>query len=841
MLRTVIPCAIALLLASASGHAAETKVEVLDRPALGTVNEHYVGNRPPLQATAFLKLPVGAVTPGGWLREIMQRQRQGLTGHLSAISAWLQKEDNAWLSADGRGAWGWEEVPYWLKGYGNLGYILSDEAMIEEARTWIEAAFESQRETGDFGPIRRFQDDDSQDFWGNMIMLFCLQSYYEYSGDQRVLELMTEYFRYQLTVPDKALLTHYWQRMRGGDNLHSIFWLYNRTGDEWLLELAAKMHRNTADWTMENDLPNWHNVNVAQGFREPAQYWQLSGEASHLRATYRDFRLIREQYGQVPGGMFGSDEICRPGFDDPRQGIETCGIVEQMFSDELLHRLTGDPFWADHCELVAFNTLPAAFMPDMKSLRYLTSPNMAVSDSANHSPGIHNAGPFLMMNPFSSRCCQHNHTQGWPYFCESLWAATPDNGVVAALYAPCEVTVCVGAGQGTLVTIAEQTRYPFEDTIEFSVDTPRAVRFPLYVRVPAWCWQPALAINGKRVEFANATGRYIRLEREWRAGDRVSLRLPMELAVKIWEKNHGSVSVSYGPLTFSLRIGEEYRRFDSIETAIGDSQWQAGADPEQWPSWEIHPTGPWNYGLELAGENPAASFTVERRPWPKDDFPFTEDAAPLLLRAQGRRIPGWQLDRYGLCAPLQDSPVRSVEPIEDLTLIPLGAARLRISAFPVLGTGPEATDWQPPVTPKRLYEAHASHCCPNDSTAAIADDLIPTESNDHTIPRHTFWPHEGTKEWLEARFETPHEVSEVSVYWFDDSPHNGGCSPPNGWSLLYLDGAGAWQDVNTAGAHGVAADRFNTVTFQPVRTKALRLEVELREGRSAGVLEWQVR
>ncbi len=841
MPRTVIVFAAALLLGAASSPAAETKLEVLDRPDLAAVNEHYVGNRAPLQATAFLKLPVGAVRPGGWLRESMQRQRQGLAGRLGEISAWLQKDDNAWLAADGQGAWGWEEVPYWLKGYGDLGYILRDEAMIEESRTWIEATLASQRQDGDFGPIRRFQDDGSRDFWANMIMLFCLQSYYEYSGDERVLELMTEYFRYQLTVPDEAMLTHYWQRMRGGDNLHSIFWLYNRTGDRWLLDLAAKMHRNTADWTMEDDLPNWHNVNIAQGFREPAQYWQLSGDVEHLRATYRDFHLIREQYGQVPGGMFGSDEVCRPGFDDPRQGIETCGIVEQMFSNELLHRLTGDPFWADHCELIAFNTLPAAFMPDMKSLRYFTCPNMAVSDRKNHSPGIHNAGPFLMMNPFSSRCCQHNHTQGWPYFCESLWAATPDNGVVAALYAPCEVTVRVGAGEGALVTIAEHTRYPFEDTIEFSIQTPHTVRFPLYLRIPSWCRQPALALNGKRVAVANAAGRYVRLEREWRAGDRVSLRLPMELSVTRWEKNHGSASVNYGPLTFSLGIGEEYRRVDSIATAIGDSQWQQGADPEEWPSWEIHPTGPWNYGLELNDDDPAASFTLKRRAWPGDDFPFTEDAAPITLKVKGRRIPAWRLDRFGLCAPLQDSPVRSQEPIEELTLIPLGAARLRISAFPVIGTGPEARDWQPPLIPKRLYEAHASHCYPYDTTAALADDLLPADSNDHAIPRHTFWPHKGTEEWLEARFEGPREISESSVYWFDDSPHDGGCSPPRAWELLYLDETGVWRTIETVGAGGMATDRFNTVTFKPLRTTALRLQVTLREGRSAGVLEWRIR
>ena len=112
--------------------------------------------------------------------------------------------------------------------------------------------------------------------------------------------------------------------------------------------------------------------------------------------------------------MFGADENARLGYIDPRQGVETCGLVEQMASDEIMLCMTGDPMWAEHCEEVAFNSYPAAVMPDFKALRYITCPNHAISDSKNHHPGIDNRGPFLSMNPFSSRCCQHNHAQGWP-------------------------------------------------------------------------------------------------------------------------------------------------------------------------------------------------------------------------------------------------------------------------------------------------------------------------------------------------------------------------------------------------------------------------------------------
>lgn len=127
--------------------------------------------------------------------------------------------------------------------------------------------------------------------------------------------------------------------------------------------------------------------------------------------------------------------------------------------------MTGDPLWAEHCEEVAFNSYPVAVMPDFKALRYITCPNHVVSDSKNHHPGIDNRGPFLSMNPFSSRCCQHNHAQGWPYFAEHLVLATPDNGVATALYAACKAVVKVADGKE--ITLYEETNYPLRKTSVF--------------------------------------------------------------------------------------------------------------------------------------------------------------------------------------------------------------------------------------------------------------------------------------------------------------------------------------------------------------------------------------
>lgn len=661
-------------------------------------NSWYVGNRKPLVPAKYIKLPVGSIEPGGWLKVYLDRQRSGLNGQLGNISAWLQKGDNAWLSADGKGKWGWEEVPYWLKGFGNLAYVLKDPDLIKEAKIWIEAILASQKENGDFGPHNL--DNGKQDFWPNMIALYCVQSYYEFTGDKRIINFMSRYFKYQMTVRDQDFMKGYWQGLRSGDNLYSVIWLYNRTGDPSLLDLGEKIHRCGVSWTTRDNelvvtgeerkkypawwslLPDWHNVNLAQGFREPAIYSQISHNPDDVQASYEVFQIIREHFGQVPGGMYGADENARPGYDDPRQAIETCGIVEQMNSNENLLCITGDNFWADHTENVAFNTYPASTMPDFKSLRYLTAPNMVLCDDQNHSPGIDNAGPFLMMNPFSSRCCQHNHGQGWPYFAENLWLATPDNGVFAALY--CESKVNVKVGKGTNVEISETTRYPFDSTMLFVMKMDSPEEFPLYLRVPKWCAGAKVKINGTAFATTAKAGGNIRINRLWNSGDRIELTLPMKISLTNWVKNHNSMSVNYGPLTFSLKIKEEYVKKESGKTAVRDSKWQEGVDASQWPSWEIHPASDWNYGLVLDPKEPLKSFTIVHRPWPQSGFPFTLDEVPLSLEVKARQIPEWKLDQYNLCGVLTDGPVKSSSPEVKVELVPMGAARLRISAFPII-------------------------------------------------------------------------------------------------------------------------------------------------------------
>lgn len=186
--------------------------------------------------------------------------------------------------------------------------------------------------------------------------------------------------------------------------------------------------------------------------------------------------------------------------------------------------------------------------------------------------------------------------------------------------------------------------------------------------------------------------------------------------------------------------------------------------------------------------------------------------------------------------PLQAGPAKSDQPTETVTLIPMGAARLRITSFPTVGDGPEAHTW---VAPRGSgWKVSASHVFGGDTVDALDDGLEPARSADDTIPRFTWWDHRGTIEWVQYDFPAPVSVHAVSVYWFDDTGH-GGCRVPRSWRLLSKDGD-AWKPVEETSAYGTQRNQYNRLTFAPVTTTGLRLEAQLQDGFSGGILEWKI-
>lgn len=797
-----------------AAEAATRGVKTVPVAPPGVSSGWYTPNRAPLEPAAFMKLPLGSIKPGGWLRHQLDLELNGLCGRYPEVSEYLKYDGNGWVDPTSNS--GWEEVTYWLRGLADLGYVTGDARSTALANKWITGMIASQQPDGWFGPKEaRKSLDGMPDFWPHMPALYAIRSYYEVTGDARVLPFLTKFFALQNQQPP-ALFTKGWASTRWGDNIDAIYWLYNRTGDAFLLDLVRKIHANCYDWT--DGPPNLHNVNFAQGFREPAQFGVVAKDPKYLQATKRQYDTVMGEFGQMAGGGFAGDENARHGYRDPRQGFETCGIAEYMLSFQILTRQYGEPVWMDRCEELAFNMMPAAFDAQQKVTHYATSMNIAQIDNNPKTHGqFQNGFAMQAYKPgiHDYRCCPHNYGMAWPYYAENLWHATADKGLAANLYAASEVTAQVG--DGTRVTITQQTEYPFGDTVTLTLSSPKTVAFPLYLRIPRWCEDATVRVNGKPLHAAPTPGSYLVVNRTWKSGDTVALHLPMTVRVRRWTTNQNAVSVDRGPLTYSLAIGERWDRY---------------AGTEQWPEYAVYALSAWNYGLVLDAANPAHSFAVTQQGGAVAANPFTHETTPISLRAKARKIPNWQMDRENVVTPLQPSPVRSAEPTETITLIPMGAARLRLTSFPTIGDGPDAREWVAPS----LIKASASH--EHDSLEAMSEPAEPTASHDGATPRFTWWDHRGTAEWVEYDFPQARKFTSASVYWFDDTG-NGQCRVPKSWQLTYKDG-NAWKPVEGVGTYGVAPDTYNKVKFTPVTASAVRLEVQLQDGFSGGVLRWRL-
>ena len=651
--------------------------------------QDYISNRAPLLESRYMELPLGAIKPEGWLKLQMLSQVTGLTGHLDEVYPNVVGARNAWLGGDGDA---WERGPYWIDGLLPLAYILDDDDLKAKAQVWVEAILGSQKEDGYFGPDTDrdpepgLQRNNSHDWWPKMVALKILKQYYMATRDSRVIPFLDRYFRYQLKMLPQYHLDNwtFWGAQRGGDNLEVVLWLYNLTGEKYLLELGELIHSQSTRWSeyfLDGEIlrtPNiLHCVNLGQGFKEPVIYYQQKKDPMLLEAMRRGEKVIHDYLG-LPTGLWAGDELIN--YADPSRGSELCTAVEMMFSLEEMLRITGDPHWADYLERVAYNALPTQVTDDFTARQYFQQVNQIEctrNTMRNFStPHDDTDQVFGILNGYP--CCTCNMHQGWPKFTQNLWYATDDGGLAALVFAPSNVEAVVA--DGVKVNVKEETFYPFDEEVRLTVSFPdRKVKgafFPVKFRIPSWCSEPVVKVNGSPVDLTMVAGEIVSLRRNWTKGDVVTIELPMKVSCGEWYDR--AAVIERGPLVYALKMQENWTRKEfKPEERVRYGEWY----------YEVTSPSKWNYCLsrrDVSTGDPDGVFKVERTGADRNLYPWNVANAPLVIRCRAREMLDWTAYR-GSAGQIpyftqQGSNLGGEETIE---LIPYGCTTLRIAEFPV--------------------------------------------------------------------------------------------------------------------------------------------------------------
>ena len=508
---------------------------------------------------------------------------------------------------------------------------------------------------------------------------------------------------------------------------------------------------------------------------------EVNGRADYLAAAGRLWENMVQRRMYVIGGLgaVAGHEGFGPDYVLPNNGyLETCAAIGAGFFHENMNLALGEAQYADELERVLYNAI---------------LPGVSLKGDSYFYENPLEAGPNRKRWAWHGcPCCPPMFLKIMGALPGYIYAQEP-GAVYVNLFIGSRANMVVNESR---VTLRQTTRYPWDGVTRIAVEPERPTEFAVYVRLPGWCREPRLLVNGKPAEIENVRG-YARLQRKWQAGDVVELSMPMPVErlkshPKV-EANIGRVALQRGPLVYCL------------EAVDNDGQVRNLVIGPDAPRMAKHQANLLGGVTVITGR----AMALRRAAWPEQ-----------LYLAAGS-VPG-------------TTPV-------DFTAIPYFANANRQPGDMRVWMAETASQAEPLPSPTIASKARptASHCWQGDTLAALNDQVEPAASDDAKIPRFTWWDHRGTTEWVQYDLDRVTRVSAVEVYWWDERRIRAHCRVPQSWRVLYRAGD-TWKPVAGASGFGTEMDRFNRVTFDGVETNAIRLEVQLQPGWSGGILELRI-
>jgi hypothetical protein len=628
----------------------------------------------------FAELPVGSVTPRGWIKGWLQRQAGGLTGHPENMA---YPYDTCMYAGSippppvphGQNWWGYEQSGYLVDGAVRLNHLIDNASAKKIPAANLKYILDNS------GPGKL---GESVWGWPNTVVGRALMAEYSATGDAKVGQTLNE-----------CLLGS--RNFGGRDGLlaEEALYLYGLSSNPRLLEIAKRCYDryfvsdprsfSQVDKIRGANPLREHGVTAAEQLKLLPLMFCYTGDQEALELANLAYRKVESDSLMPDGGIVSSESLGTTAFNSLH---ETCDITDWSWSFGYMLMASGDAHWADRVEQMIFNALPGAVTKDFKQLQYFSSANQILASDT--------ACPRIAMTRMSYRaaheteCCAGNVNRAMPNYVTRMWMRM-DGGLAATLFGPSEVSTEI---DGQQVTITEETDYPFRESISFKIKIAKPTTFAFGLRIPEWCDAASMMVNGKPLDIVVASGRFLTLKREFHNGDEIELQVPMSVQLKDWFAG-GAVSVQRGPLVYSLKIDEKrvesHRDPDAIRRVL------KGNNVQGFPAIEFFPASEWRYGIDAAQKGAPDKFKVIESPMTEN--PFVADSVPIRIEVPLRVLPQWETAWQPVLEPpptdLKQSPKNpaalpdeaGLQPAGEskrMILLPYGSTHLRLTTLPVI-------------------------------------------------------------------------------------------------------------------------------------------------------------
>ena len=641
-----------------------------------------------MRPEAYVPFDLGELKPEGWLREWAGLAAKGMTKTIGENYTEFVK---GWASADEPGWWHYEQTAYYTDGFTRLGFLLDDSLLVERSRKVMEAVIARQKPNGyihsntkEYVEKWGTQEADGGLYWSEAIFCRAALAYYSATRDEKVLNMVKRvYEKYPLFTYDDSEYP-----FNGGDldkirflcGLENLFELSRITGDMSFANRALTVLNNydrafIETWARRKDFLRTaisHGVSFNEATKLPAIGYIFNSDPEYLAASVNNYEFLQEN-SMLPSGVNSSNEHLHG--IGAFEAAESCDVTDFMWSNIWLARASGDSRYGDRIEQDAFNALPGALNYTFTQCVYTQAPNRI--------PGFHlrirDDGSYFKEMHWPT-CCPSNINRALPNYIMNMAMMNGNGELMWLTYGPAHLKTRDGK-----FDILCETEYPFRDNLTFTLNAiPR--NQVLRMRIPQWCSDPAISVNGKALKFDVKDG-YAVLSGKWKVGDRIQMTFPMlPKLVKGNEKfpyfegkkapswgvminyNGGMVLdgfvdqgrcawVTYGPLLFAMSMQQANRESYDINEELW-TEYRYALTPESL-------------------DNVTVDSLQMNHPF---DWRWTN--APLVMNAKADLV-DWNPDKGDPVMPLEAPAV--LEKDINVKLYPYGFLAYRLTMFPLVG------------------------------------------------------------------------------------------------------------------------------------------------------------